>query len=123
MKLGQAIQELLAGEQQDFPVVDDGRLVGMLSRDRLLKAVATAPDASIGTIMAHDAAAVEDSVALEAAMQRMSSLGSRSLPIVRDGALVGLLTLENLGEWLLLHSARSSQGWLPRTPLDRARRY
>ena len=42
--LGRAAELLLAGSQHDFPVVEDGRLVGLLTRDRLVETLAQSGD-------------------------------------------------------------------------------
>jgi hypothetical protein len=48
---------------------------------------------------------------LEGAFQRLQGTPGRVLPVVRDGQLVGLLTLENVGEFLMIQSAlRSGDG-------------
>jgi hypothetical protein len=35
----------------------------------------------------------------------MEQSGCTSLPVVRDGALVGMLTLEHVGRWLMVRGA------------------
>jgi hypothetical protein len=36
---------------------------------------------------------------------RIQSGGGESLPVLADGQLVGLLTMDNVGEFLMIHSA------------------
>ena len=111
--LSAAVDELLAGEQKDFPVVEDGQLLGMLTREQLMKSLtAGKAEATVGEVMLRDCGAVEDGDMLDHAMHRMRELQCRSLPIVRSGALIGLLTLENIGEWLMLHSTRGRAGMI-----------
>ena len=50
--LSSAIRELLAGQQQDFPVIEDDRIVGMLMRADLLAAIAEGrQDVAIAEVM------------------------------------------------------------------------
>jgi Zn-dependent protease len=55
-----AIQELLAGQQQDFPVVDGGQIAGMLTRADLVAALAQGKsEVPIAEVMRRDCRVVE----------------------------------------------------------------
>jgi Zn-dependent protease/predicted transcriptional regulator len=108
--LSRAADELLAGAQQDFPVVDGGRVVGLLERQTLVKALAErSHDSFVSSVMQTDCRTVEDNEMLQATFERMQERGCRTLPVVRNGQLVGLVTLENVGELLMIHSAKQTQ--------------
>ena len=112
-ELAYAVDLLLAGEQHDFPVLEDGQLLGMLSRDDLLKGMRTeGPDSPVGRLVRLDVGPIESSMPLDAAMQRMSALRQNALPVVARGRLVGLLTLENIRELLLVLEARQRHAGL-----------
>src|SRR5262245_56758073 len=50
--LAQAVEHLLGGFQQDFPVVEDGRLVGVLTRNDLAAALGRhGPETRVGDVM------------------------------------------------------------------------
>ncbi len=109
--LGRAVEELLAGSEQDFPVVDNGSIVGILTRKRLLKALAERDrDARVGDVLETDCFAVEDTAMLEEAFRRMAEAKCSTVPVVRGGRLVGLLTLENVGELMMISSALEKAG-------------
>ena len=40
---------------------------------------------------------------LEGAVQRLKAWGSPALPVLRDAEVVGALTMENVGEFLIVH--------------------
>jgi Zn-dependent protease/predicted transcriptional regulator len=112
-ELTYAVDLLLAGEQQDFPVLEDGQLLGMLSRDDLLRGMRTeGPDSPVGRLVRLDVPPIEASMPLDAALQRMSATRQNALPVVARGRLVGLLTLENIRELLLVLEARQRHAGL-----------
>jgi len=100
-----AVDELRAGGQQDFPVVDNGRVVGMLARQAVIKTLHEGDhDSRVRDMMQADCGTVEDGEMLDKTFMRMRAGGCSSLPVVHDGRLVGLVTLENVGELMLIHS-------------------
>ncbi len=106
-----AIDALLAGEQQDFPVVDDARIVGLLTRNDLVKALSEGQrDALVGDIMRRDCQAVQDTEMLDETFRLMHRSGLRTLPVVHGDQLVGMLTLENIGEWVMVQAALQKAG-------------
>lgn len=104
--LGRAVDELLAGSQQDFPVVDDDRPVGILRRNALVKALtANRRDTAVADVMSPATETVEGSASLRQTVESMHA-GERSLlPVVDRGRIVGLLTLENVSEMIMVNSA------------------
>jgi Zn-dependent protease/CBS domain-containing protein len=109
--LATAMDELLAGSQEDFPVVEDGRVVGVLARNDVLKALAqTGPHARVADVMRRDCGSVEETAMLEQTFSRMQEHACPLLPVMRGDRLVGLVTLANVGEWMMLHSALQNAG-------------
>ncbi len=104
--LSRAVDMILAGAQQDFPVTDRGRLAGVLTRAELLKALA---QKSLGTpvseVMQHNFAVVDSFEMLEVALARLNECACNTIPVLRNGHLVGLLTSENFGEFMMIQGA------------------
>jgi len=102
-----AIEELLAGSQTDFPVVDDGRVSGMLFRNDLLKALSEdgGKTRRVADVMKHDCEIVEESDLLDETYQRLRQSVCPALPVVKGGELVGLLTAENISEYVIVRTA------------------
>jgi CBS domain-containing protein len=98
---------LLSGEQQDFPVVENGQVLGVLTRAALLRAVAEGGNAArrVTELMSMECKPVQENEMLERAFARMQENGCPVLPVVRRGELVGMLTLENVGEWMMIQNA------------------
>ena len=98
---------ILNGAQQDFPVLNAGQVVGVVTRDALLKALAQKDDRVVSEIMHRDVVLTDASDMLEHALQRLQASDCPTLPVLRDRKLVGLLTAENLGEFLIIQGARN----------------
>ena len=106
--LGQAVDEILAGSQQDFPVVEGDRVVGVLTRADLLVALAKQGlSTSVSSVMRRDFQMAEATEMLEMAFVRLQHCKCRTMPVIRNGRLLGLLTMENVGEFLSIQSALS----------------
>jgi Zn-dependent protease/CBS domain-containing protein len=104
--LGDAIRALLAGTQQDFPVMEEGRVVGLLTRRDLLAALAeSGPQAPITQAMHGALEPVETHASLEETYQRMQAEDLPALPVTSGGHLVGLLTMENIAEFVMIRAA------------------
>lgn len=93
---------LLATSQQDFPIVHGEQVVGLLGRNLLLKALATeGQDAYVAGVMDREYLSIDPGMDLAEVLPLMAQSGRCAL--VMDGEkLLGLLTTENLSEFLLL---------------------
>jgi Zn-dependent protease/CBS domain-containing protein len=110
--LRHAAEVLLDTSQQDFPVMHGDEVVGVLSRDALLRGLAReGENAYVAGAMDRDVVFARPNDSLEAFLLRPD--GVRRAPVlVRDEAehLVGMLTLDNLMEFLTLRQiARARQ--------------
>jgi Zn-dependent protease/CBS domain-containing protein len=91
---------LLATSQQDFPVMHGGAVVGLLTRAALVRAVLSqGPDAYVAGAMDRNFTRIPPDMDLSEAFTKING----SCALVMDGDnLLGLLTSENLSEFLLL---------------------
>jgi Zn-dependent protease len=103
--LSKAVEELLAGSQQDFPVMKGDRVAGVLRRNDLVKALSTNARGSVGDTMSRDCLSVDANELLDEALARLREQSCATAPVLQDGGLVGLLTLENIGELVMINSA------------------
>ncbi len=100
------VELLQSSDQEDFPVVQDDAVVGVLTRPALLRALASGGQQEpAASVMTRSCEVAEDSEMLDAAFGRMQQAGCSSLPVVHDGHLVGLITLEHVGKWMMLRGA------------------
>jgi CBS domain-containing protein len=47
---------------------------------------------------------------LDTAIARLQEYGGRAMPVLRDGTLVGMLTMDNVGEFVSVRTALSGRG-------------
>lgn len=100
--LRDAANLLLATSQQDFPVMLGGRVMGLLGRSGLLRAMAQeGPEAYISGHMEREYVRVDPEMDLAEAMPLLANAGSAAL-VMHDDELMGMLTTENLTEYILL---------------------
>jgi len=104
--LGKAVEELLAGSQQDFPVLESGRVAGILRRNDLVRALASGHrETPVRDAICRDCPAVKDTDALAPILESMRQGQCATVPVMTDGKLIGLLTLENVSEVLMVNAA------------------
>ena len=107
--LSLAVDHVLAGFQQDFPVLESGRLVGVLIRADMLKGLTQhGPHALVGNVMQRQFETAGPFEMLESAFARLQTCGCRSLPVLRGGRLVGVVTMDNVSELLMVQEALRS---------------
>jgi Zn-dependent protease/CBS domain-containing protein len=107
--IDQAIELLLATTQHEFPVVDaDGRFEGLLTRDAMIKALRdSGPTAPVVSALRKDIPVTHPRKNLQDSLRVMQEASAPAIAVVDDaGRLVGLMTHENLGEMLMVRSAR-----------------
>ncbi len=108
--LGHAVDLLLAGAQQDFPVLSDQGVVGILTRSDLLSALARQEQASpVATAMRRDFDIADVSEMIDVVLQRLQARDCHTVPVLRGGQLIGLVTMDNVGEFVSIQAAVGSR--------------
>jgi Zn-dependent protease/CBS domain-containing protein len=104
--LGRAVDLVLTGSQQDFPVVDNGEVAGVLTRGDLLAGLAKGGQtATVGEFMQHNVCTARSTDLAERVFARLQEGQCRTLPVIDNGELVGIVTLENVGEFMMIQNA------------------
>ncbi len=104
------VELTMAGSQQDFPVVENGVIVGLVSHGDLIRGLSENGDtARVGGVMRREFQTVEPTEMLEMAFARFQTGDFQTMPVVRKGDLVGLLTMDNVGEFMRIQTAMSGR--------------
>ena len=94
---------LLSTSQQDFPVVHGEQVLGLLGRNALLRALAhDGQEAYVGGAMDRDPPMLSPDQDLAEVLPLMAQSGMCALVMEGGERLVGMLTAENLSQFLLL---------------------
>jgi Zn-dependent protease len=104
--LGDAVQVILAGSQHDFPVLWGDRVMGILTKSNLLTGLTQyGPEQPVTKVMEREFQTAEPNEMLEAVLNRLATAPARVMPVLQNDRLVGLVTAENLGEYLMIQNA------------------
>jgi len=104
--LADAVELTLKGTQRDFPVLDGERVAGMLRQSDMLAALGRqGAHVRVGEVMQTDFQMVESSEMLDAAYRRLAEHRVTIAPVSFQGRLVGLVTMDNIGEFLAIQGA------------------
>ena len=109
--LSRAVDLILAGFQQDFPVMDGARLVGVLTHADVLRGLTqNGTNLPVRQAMRSDFETASPSDPLDGALGRMRQGDCRVLMVVENEKVVGLVTVGNIGELLALDAANHQIG-------------
>jgi len=106
--IGEAAERFCRGFQGDFPVLEGGRLAGILTREMLTETLhRQGPSARVSDVMTKDfPTALEDTPLIDV-LQKMQDSGNKAIPVMVSGQLRGLITLEQIGRYNMLCSGYS----------------
>ncbi|HET9911795.1 MAG TPA: CBS domain-containing protein, partial [Anaerolineales bacterium] len=113
-RLDRVVKLILAGSQQDFPVVENGQFIGVLTRDDFIKALSEhGQNTPVIDVIKRNIPSVDSHEMVETALMRLQESGAKTLPVMHGGLFVGLVTSENITEFLMIRSALSTASRVP----------
>ena len=94
---------LLATSQHDFPVVHGDQVIGLLGRGALMRAMMSdGPETYVSQAMDREFLRLQPETDLSEVVPKLSGPGSVGLVMDEHDRLLGLVTAENLSEFILL---------------------
>ncbi len=112
MKVSEVAEMLLKYKHLGYPVVDNGKLVGMITLKDIINAD---PDARVGDVMSRDVVTVRPEVSAFEALKIMSERGFGRLPVVVDGRVVGIVSRSDLVRVKEILETLEVMGWKKRS--------
>jgi Zn-dependent protease/CBS domain-containing protein len=108
--LSRAVEHLLGGWQHDFPVLEQGRVAGVLTRSALVHGLAQrGQNGLVRDVMLREVSAIEPGETTENVLLRLSACEQQILLVVQDERLSGILTKDNLQDFLLIRAALNGE--------------
>ena len=103
--LASAVQRMGEAGVGAIVVVRDGALVGMCTERSILRRVVTdrldPTRATLGHIVSAPVLCAEPDMRIDEALRLMTRTRTRHLPVVREGQLVGIVSIGDLTHWLI----------------------
>ncbi|MFN8140381.1 MAG: site-2 protease family protein [Fimbriimonadales bacterium] len=104
-----AAKLLISGSQQDFPVRFGDEVLGILTRNDIVRGMSTGAAASyVAGFMRRDVGRLRPSDDLENAVPIFGATSNCPILVMSESDLVGLLTVENLGEYMVIQRAKTA---------------
>lgn len=95
--LSKVLELIFHSHQEDFPVVEDGRLIGFATRQDIMAGIHSyGMDRPVSDVMQRSFPKVRATDALLKAQEIMNEKGVRALPVMRDDSVAGVITLEDI---------------------------
>lgn len=112
--LAHAVEHVLGGWQQDFPVVFGDHVLGVLTREDLMRTLAqSGPETHVRDAMRRDFPMADAQDRLQHALALLQNCRCRSLPVQHGGRLVGMLNADHVGQFMMVQSALRQKKKLP----------
>jgi len=108
-RLSSAAAFVTGGFQHDFPVVDGKRIVGVLTRSDVVRGLSEGEaGALVATAMHREFVTAHPTDMVESVLARQQQSNAAPIVVVRGDAVVGLMTAETIGEFILMQGAREA---------------
>lgn len=102
-----AAQQLLAGQNKTFVVMNEGRPVGTLSHPEIIKALGEqGENASLASAMDKDLLYLDAELLLESALKELQRSKKHLALVSFQNTLLGAVDIQNVTEFLLIRSAK-----------------
>jgi Zn-dependent protease len=104
--LANALEHFHHGSQQDFPIIDNSGLQGVLTRDRILATIHTKGlNVPVSEVMDKSFATVDSKMGLDQVYQILLSGNKTAVAVMDDGQLKGIIGLDGISRYFMIKAA------------------
>jgi Zn-dependent protease/CBS domain-containing protein len=108
--VGEAAENYCRTFQGDFPVLEGQRLVGLITKEIIIETLhKSGPEVTVSEVMSRNFFTGVGATPLTDVLQKMGESGSKVVPIMKGGQLLGIITLEQIGRYNMLCSGYSCE--------------
>ncbi len=105
--IAKVMEMVFHSHQEDFPVVDDGKLVGFITRQDIVNGIHQhGMNIPVNDVMRKDFPVAKDADLLLKIQDIMQKSGMKALPVMKADSVVGVVTLEDIGRFYALVSQK-----------------
>ena len=105
-ELSKAVELVISGSQKDFPVMKNHEVIGILTQRDLLKGLSERGQSSlVSDTMTTNFKTIGDSDLLDSVFFQFEGFDCKTIPVIKFGKLIGILTLDNIGEFVSIKGA------------------
>jgi CBS domain-containing protein len=104
--LQEVIDILLAGTEKDFVVVENDRILGVVTQKDIIKHAKT-PSLLVGGLMDKTFQPIEASMAITKVLELMGKEKKSFFPVTEEANLIGAIDRTNISEFILLKTSNS----------------
>jgi Zn-dependent protease len=105
--LSKVLELIFHSHQEDFPVVEEGRIIGFITRSDIISGIHQhGVSASVSSVMQKDFSVLRESDSLDRAQNIMQENNIRALPVVKGEKVIGVVTIEDITRVYSLMSKR-----------------
>jgi CBS domain-containing protein len=104
--LSRSLEHVYHGCQDDFPVVGDKGIEGILTRMDILSAIHDkGVEVSVSDVMDRDFASVDAKTPLDNVYRKLLSSGKTATAVMESGKLKGMLSLDGISRYFMIQAA------------------
>lgn len=101
--VGEVLEKVCHGFQQDFPVVERGEVVGMLTKEAIFSALHKhEKSALVRDVMQKDFVSTTEDASLSDIFKKMTTQKLSVIPVMRGKELRGMINLEQIGKYHMI---------------------
>ena len=101
--VGEVLERICHGLQQDFPVVEGGEVVGILSREAIFSALHKHEKSTrVKDVMQKDFVSTTEDTSLSEIYKTMIAHRLHVMPVMKDKKLKGMINLEQIGKYHMI---------------------